>query len=59
MFNYIKEKVLNKTICILYLRFLKVATLRLDDSFAHSWHSINQHHEVVAWNAFQLTGVPC
>jgi hypothetical protein len=35
----------------------KVATL--DDSFAPSWHSLNQFHEVVTWNAFQLTGVPC
>ena len=33
--------------------------LCLDDSFAHSWHSLNQRHEVVTWNAFQLTGVPC
>ena len=43
---------------ILYLRFFKVATLFLDDSFALSWHSLNQLHEVVTWNAFQLTGVP-
>jgi hypothetical protein len=34
------------------------ATLCLDDSFAHSWHSLNHLHEVVIWNAFQLTGVP-
>ena len=43
----------------IYLKFVKVATLCLDDSFAHSWHSLNQLHEVVTWNAFQLTGVPC
>uniref|UniRef100_A0A673YXE2 B box-type domain-containing protein n=1 Tax=Salmo trutta TaxID=8032 RepID=A0A673YXE2_SALTR len=43
---------------VLYLRLFKVATLCLDDSFAHSWHSLNQYHEVVTWNAFQLTGVP-
>ena len=42
----------------LYLRFFEVATLNLDDSFAHSWLSLNQLHEVVTWNAFQLTGVP-
>ncbi|CDQ82576.1 unnamed protein product [Oncorhynchus mykiss] len=24
-------------------------------SFAHSWHSLIQLHEVVTWNAFQLT----
>jgi hypothetical protein len=29
----------------------------LDDNFAHSWHSLKQIHEVVTWNAFQLTGV--
>uniref|UniRef100_A0A8C8IVX4 selenide, water dikinase n=2 Tax=Oncorhynchus tshawytscha TaxID=74940 RepID=A0A8C8IVX4_ONCTS len=38
-------------------RFFKVATLCLDDSFAHSWHSLNQLHEVFTWNAFQLTGI--
>ena len=40
------------------LRFFKEATLCLDDSFAHSWHSLNQLHEEVTWNAFELTGVP-
>ena len=40
------------------LKFFKVATLCLD-SFAHSWHSLNQLHDVVTCNAFQLTGVPC
>jgi hypothetical protein len=34
-----------------------MSTLCLDDSFAHSWHSLNQLH--VTWNAFKLTGVPC
>ena len=43
----------------IYLIFFKVATLCLDDSFAHTWHSLNQLHEVVTWKAFQLTGVPC
>ena len=43
-----------KSKCILYLRFFKVATLCLDDSFAHSWHSLNQLHEVFTWNAFKL-----
>ena len=42
---------------MLYLRFFKVA-LCLDDTFAHSWHSLNQFREVVTGNAFQLTGVP-
>ena len=27
-----------------YFRFFKVATLCLDNSFAHSWHSLNQLH---------------
>ena len=53
------KKVLNKLKYILNLRFLKVATLCLDDSVAHSWRSLNQLHEVVTWNAFQLTVVPC
>ena len=43
----------------LYLRFFKVATLCLDDSFARSWHSHIQIHDVVTWYAIQLTGVPC
>ena len=51
-------KKLNKSKYILNLRFFKVATLFLDDSFAHSWHSLNHLHEVT-WNAFQLTGMPC
>ena len=40
-------------------KYILVATLCLDDSFAHSWHSLNQLHEVVTSNAFQLTGVLC
>jgi hypothetical protein len=44
------QYVLNKEI-------LQIATLCLD-SFANSGHSLNQLHEVVTWNAFQLTGVP-
>ena len=31
---------------------LQIATICLDDIFAHSWHSLNQLHEVVTWNAF-------
>jgi hypothetical protein len=37
---------------------IQIATLCLDNSFAHSWYSLNQLHEVVTWNAFQLTGMP-
>ena len=46
------KKSVNKSKYILYSKFLKVATLFLDDSFAHSWHSLNQLHEVVTWNTF-------
>lgn len=60
IWNYVtNKKVLNKPEYILYFRFFKVATFCFDDSFAHSWHSLNQLHEVVTWNGFQLTGVPC
>jgi hypothetical protein len=27
----------------------------LDNSLSHSWHSLNQIHELVTWNAFKLT----
>ena len=40
---------------ILHLRFLKVATLCLD-SFAHSWHSLNQLHLECFSNS--LEGIP-
>ena len=33
-------------------RFFIVATLCLDDSFAQSWHSLNQLHLECTWNAF-------
>ena len=56
--HFIIKKVLNKSKSILYLRFFKVATICLDDSFAHFWHSLNQLHEIFTWNAFKLTSVP-
>jgi hypothetical protein len=34
-------------------RFFKVATLCLDDSFAHSWHSLNQFHEECFSNSLE------
>ena len=40
----------------MYLRFFKVATLCLDDSIAHSWHSLNQLHLECFSNS--LEGVP-
>ena len=36
------QKVLNKSKYILYLRFFKVATHCLDDSFAQAWHSLRK-----------------
>ena len=55
MWNHVvTKKVLNKSKYILYLRFFKVATL--DDSFAQSWHSLNQLHEECFSNS--LEGVP-
>ena len=41
---------------ILYLRFFKVATLCLDDSFEPSWHALNQLHLECFSNS--LEGVP-
>ena len=40
----------------LYFRFLKVDTLCLDDSFVHSWHSLNQLHLECFFNS--LEGLP-
>lgn len=37
----------------------KKATICLDDNFAHDWCYLNQLHEVVSLNGFQLTGMPC
>ena len=41
---------------VLEFRFFKVATLSLDDSFAHYWHSLNQLYEECFSNS--LEGVP-
>ena len=41
---------------ILYLTFFKVATLCLDDSFAHSWHLLNQFNLECFSNTIE--GVP-
>ena len=40
----------------IYFRFFKVATLSLDDSFAHSWHYLTQLHLECFSNS--LEGVP-
>lgn len=53
IWNYVvNTKVLNKPEYILYFRFFKVAIFCFDESFAHSWHSLNQLDEVVTWNGF-------
>uniref|UniRef100_A0A4W5RJZ4 xanthine dehydrogenase n=1 Tax=Hucho hucho TaxID=62062 RepID=A0A4W5RJZ4_9TELE len=44
------QKLVGRLNIYLYLRFLKVSTLCLDDSFAHPWRSLNRLHEVVTWN---------
>ena len=57
MWNHVvTKKVLNNSKYILHLRFFKVATICLDDSFAHSWHSLNLLHEECFSNS--LEGVP-
>jgi hypothetical protein len=52
-----KQKSVKQIKIYFIFEILQIATLCFDDSFAHSWHSLNQLHEVVIWNAFQLTGV--
>ena len=37
---------------IIYFRFFKIAPLCFDYFFAHSWHSLNELHEVATWNGF-------
>ena len=54
-----KQKSVKQFKIYFIFEILQIATLCLDDNFAHAWHSLNQLHEVVSWNAFQLTGVPC
>ena len=54
--HVVTQKVLNKSTFNLCFRFFKVATLCLDDSFAHSWHSLNQLHLECFPN--RLEGVP-
>ena len=56
MESILTKKVLNKSKYILDLRFFKVPTLCLDDSFAHSWHSLNLLHLECFSNS--LDGVP-
>ena len=46
---------LNRSKYTLYLRFFKVSTICLD-SFAHSWHSLNQLH--LEWFPNSLERVP-
>ena len=51
--HVVTKKLLNKSKYILYLTFFKVATLCLDDSFAHSWYSLNQLHEECFSNSLE------
>ena len=37
----------------IYFRFFKVSTFCLDDSFAHSWHSLNQLHDECFSNSLE------
>ena len=52
----VTKKVLNKSIYILDFRLFKVATCCIDDSFAHTWHSLNQLH--LEWFSNYVEGVP-
>ena len=51
--HLVSKTVVNKWKYVLYLRFFKVATLCLDDSFTHSWHSLNQLHEECFSNSLE------
>ena len=42
-----------------YFRFLKVATHCFVDSTANPWPSLTELHDVVTWNGFHFTDVPC
>jgi hypothetical protein len=54
--HVVTKNVLNKSKYIWYVIFFKVATLCLNDSLAHSWHSLNTLHEECFSNS--LEGVP-
>ena len=47
-----KQKVWNNSKHVLYFRFFRIATLCFTYCFAHSWHSLDELHEVVTWNGF-------
>ena len=50
MKEHIWTYAVNKTEYALYFMFFKVATFCFGDSFAHSWYSVSQIHEVVTAN---------
>ena len=56
MESYSNQKIVKQTKYIVYLKFFKVDTLCLEDSFAHSWHSLNQIHMECFSNS--LEGIP-
>ena len=47
----VTKKVLNITYILIGLRLFRVATLCLNDSFTHSWHSLNQ-----SWRSSHICG---
>ena len=55
----VDKKVWNNSKHVLNFRFLKVAPLCFVDSTANPWPSLNELHDVVTWNGFHFTGVPC
>jgi hypothetical protein len=57
--EFSKQKSVKQIQIYLIFDILQSSHPCLDDSFANAWYSLNQLHEVVTWNAFQLTGVPC
>ena len=50
MREHIWTYAVNKTEYALYFMFFNVATFCFGDSFAHSWYSVSQIHEVVTAN---------
>ena len=48
IWNYVvNKKVQNNSKDVLYFRFFKIASLCFDYCFVHSWHSLDELHEVV------------
>jgi hypothetical protein len=56
--HVVTKKVLNKSKYILDFRFFKVANISLEDSFAHSWHSLNSLEGVPTYAEHLLAAFP-